>query len=84
MFILSVASFCCIDYRCSLWPSERTGFALFVEHGRFLVGDYFALVLWPLLDCEVMQLNRYILASKAHVKCMYAWLNSYRQRFLFC
>ncbi len=29
-----------------------------------------------------MQLNRYILASKAHVKCMYAWLNSCRQRFL--
>ncbi len=29
-----------------------------------------------------MQLNRYILASKAHVECMYAWLNSCRQRFL--
>ena len=28
-----------------------------------------------------MQLNRYILASKAHIKCMYAWLNSCRQRF---
>ncbi len=28
-----------------------------------------------------MQLNRYILASKAHGKCMYAWLNSCRQRF---
>ncbi len=30
-----------------------------------------------------MQLNRYILASKAHVKCMCAWLNSCRQRSLY-